>query len=116
MTEDKAKELGRLIGQSAEYKAVKATSEALNADSAAVAALQAIEQLREQAQRGMERGERPTPEMEQEMERLFTTVQGSVAYQRAIAAQENFDKLMLQVNQWISEGIRTGATSSIVLL
>lgn len=116
MIEDKAKDLGRLIGQSAEYKAVKATAEALNGDATAVQALQAIEQLREQAQGMIERGERPTPEMEQQLDRLLQSVQGNMAYQRAIAAQENFDKLMLQVNSWISEGIRAGAQSSIVLL
>jgi hypothetical protein len=42
-------------------------------------------------------------------------VQGNAAYQRAVAAQENFDKLMLRVNQWIGDGIRAGATSSIIL-
>jgi cell fate (sporulation/competence/biofilm development) regulator YlbF (YheA/YmcA/DUF963 family) len=116
MIEDKAKDLGRLIGQSAEYKAVKTTAEALNGDAPAVQALQAIEQLREQAQGMIERGERPTPDMEQQLDRLLQSVQGNMAYQRAIAAQENFDKLMLQVNAWISEGIRAGAQSSIVLL
>lgn len=116
MIEDKAKDLGRLIGQSAEYKAVKTSAEALNGEAAAVQALQAIEQLREQAQAMIERGERPTPEMEQQLDRLLQTVQGNMAYQRAIAAQENFDKMMLQVNAWISEGIRAGAQSSIVLL
>lgn len=116
MIEDKAKDLGRLIGQSAEYKAVKSTSEALNGDKPAVEALQAIEALREQAQQMMERGQRPGPEMEQQLDALLTSVQGSVTYQRAIAAQENFDKMMLQVNGWISEGIRAGAQSSIVLL
>ena len=40
MIEDKAKELGRLIGQSAEYKAVKRANEALNQDKDAVALLQ----------------------------------------------------------------------------
>ena len=37
------------------------------------------------------------------------------AYQRLIAAQENFDKLMLRVNSWIADGIRAGATSQIIL-
>jgi len=40
----------------------------------------------------------------------------NATYQRAIAAQDNFDKLMLRVNEWISEGIRKGAASSIITL
>jgi hypothetical protein len=33
-----------------------------------------------------------------------------------VAAQDNFDKLMLRVNEWISEGIRKGASSGIITL
>ena len=43
MVEDKAKELGRLIGQSSEYQALKRSSEALNDDKAAVVLLQDME-------------------------------------------------------------------------
>lgn len=116
MIEDKAKDLGRLIGQSSEYKAMKASGDALNEDTPTVEALQAFERLREQGQAMVERGEQPPVEMEQQLEQLLRTVQGSASYQRAVASQENFDKLMLQVNSWISEGIRAGAQSSIVLL
>jgi hypothetical protein len=42
-------------------------------------------------------------------------VQVNSSYQAAISAQDNFDKLMLRVNTWIADGIRAGATSSIIL-
>ena len=45
MIQDKANELGRQIGQSDEYKAVKRTSEALNEDRTAVAALRDVQPL-----------------------------------------------------------------------
>ena len=54
--------------------------------------------------------------MEQELDQLLTKVQGSMLYQRVLAANENFDKVMVQVNQWILEGIKKGATSSIITL
>ena len=63
----------------------------------------------------IDRGEEPTAEMEQQLDALLQQVQVNPSYQRAIAAQENFDKLMLRVNQWIADGIRAGATSSIIL-
>ena len=69
MIEDKAKELGRLIGQSSEYQAVKRASDALNEDKDTVALLQKMEQLRVDAQRMMQRGERPTEEMEKRARR-----------------------------------------------
>ena len=96
MIEDKAKELGRLIGQSAEYQAVKRANDALGQDHAAVA--------------------RPTEEMEKQLDGLLGRVQGETVYQRLVAAQENFDKVMGKVNDWIVDGIERGATSSIITL
>jgi cell fate (sporulation/competence/biofilm development) regulator YlbF (YheA/YmcA/DUF963 family) len=116
MLQDKASELGRLIGQSDEYRAVRRTSDALGEDREAVTLIREMERLRTEAQMMIERGENPTPEMEQQLDDLLAKVQVNATYQRAIAAQDNFDKLMLRVNEWISEGIRKGATSSIITL
>ena len=115
MLESKAKDLGRTIGQSDEYKAVKRSSEALNNDRQATTVLRQMETIRQEAQAMIDRGEEPTNEMEQQLDTLLQQVQVNTAYQAAISAQDNFDKLMLRVNQWIADGIRTGATSSIIL-
>jgi len=116
MIEDKAKELGRLIGQSSEYKEVKRASDALNEDKDTVALLQKMEQLRMNAQRMLQQGQRPTEEMERELDTLLGQIQGKTAYQRLLASQENFDKIMGRVNDWILEGIEKGAASPIITL
>ncbi len=116
MLEDKAKELGRFIGQSPEYQAVKRSSEALNADRDSVTILQQMEKIRTEAQQMIQRGEEPTQEMEQQLDDLLSKVQTNSVYQRAISAQENFDKVMYQVNNWIMDGMKKGATSSIISL
>jgi cell fate (sporulation/competence/biofilm development) regulator YlbF (YheA/YmcA/DUF963 family) len=116
MIEDKAKELGRLIGQSPEYQAVKRANDALSQDTAAVALLRQMEQLRINAQQMIQRGERPTEEMEKELDGLLGKVQGQAVYQRLVAAQENFDKIMGKVNDWIVDGIERGAASPIITL
>ncbi len=116
MLEDKAIELGRMIGQSSEYQAVKRANDALSADREAVGLLQRLEQLRVDAQRLIERGENPTPEMEQQLDALLSDIQGRPVYQRAIAAQENFDKIMARVNTWILDGIKRGSASPIITL
>jgi cell fate (sporulation/competence/biofilm development) regulator YlbF (YheA/YmcA/DUF963 family) len=116
MIEDKAKDLGRLIGQSTEYKEVKRASDALNEDKDTVALLQKMEQLRMNAQRMLQQGQRPTEEMERELDTLLGQIQGRTAYQRLLSAQENFDKVMGRVNDWILEGIEKGASSSIITL
>lgn len=115
MLEDKAKDLGRSIGQSEEYKAVKRSSEALNSDRDASTILRQMEKIRQDAQAMIDRGQEPTSDMEQQLDALLQQVQGNSAYQAAISAQDNFDKLMLRVNQWIADGIRSGATSKIIL-
>ena len=116
MLEDKARELGRVIGQSPEYQAVKRSSEALNGDREAVTVLQEMEKIRTDAQQMIGRGEQPTEEMELKLDELLSKVQSNPVYQRAISAQENFDKVMYQVNNWIMEGMKKGATSSIITL
>lgn len=116
MVEDKAIELGRLLGQSPEYQAVKRANDALGADREAVTILQRLEQLRGDAQRLIERGENPSDDMDTRLDELLSSIQGRPTYQRAVAAQENFDKLMLRVNNWILDGIKRGATSSIITL
>lgn len=115
MLEDKAKDLGRTIGQSAEYKAVKRSSEALNEDRESSTLLRQMEGIRQEAQAMLDRGQQPTAEMETQLDALLEQVQTHAAYQRAVVAQDNFDKLMLRVNTWIADGIKAGATSSIIL-
>ncbi len=116
MLNDRAVELGRLIGQSDEYKAVRRANDALGADTDAVALLQRMETLRREAADLMDQGQQPTAEMEKELEELLGKIQVNPLYQRMIVAQENFDKIMYQVNQWILDGIKKGATSSIITL
>jgi len=43
-------------------------------------------------------------------------VQGQSVYQRLVVAQENFDKTMSKVNDWIVDGIERGAASPIITL
>lgn len=116
MIEDKARELGRMVGQSGEYQALKRANDALAADSEAVALLQKMEELRIEAQRMIERGEKPTDQMERDLDDLLTKVQRNPTYQRLVVSQENYDKLMMKVNDWIVDGIKKGATSSIITL
>jgi len=116
MLNERAVELGRLIGQTTEYQAVKRANAALNDDKEAMDLLQKMEGLRTAAQQMIERGEQPTAEMEQELDGLLTRVQTNSTYQRVIVSNENFDKVMVQVNQWILDGMRKGAASPIITL
>ena len=114
--EERATDLGRVIGQSPEYQALRRANDALNGDRDAVGLLRRMEEIRVQAQRMIERGEQPTQQMEEELDGLLMQVQSNSIYQRAVAAQENFDKVMIRVNDLILDGIKKGASSSIITL
>lgn len=116
MLEEKAKELGRMIGQSPEYQAVKRANDALTADKDAVALMRQMDTLRKDAQRLIESGQEPTPDMERQLDELLEQVQRNAIYQRMVSAQTNFEKVMARVNEWILTGIQKGATSSIITL
>jgi cell fate (sporulation/competence/biofilm development) regulator YlbF (YheA/YmcA/DUF963 family) len=116
MLSERAAELGRLIGQSSEYQAVKRANEAMSGDAEAMGLLKQMEKIRTDAQAMIERGENPTPEMEEQLDALLSKVQVNPTYQRVLVANENYEKIMQQVNQWIMDGIRKGATSSIITL
>jgi cell fate (sporulation/competence/biofilm development) regulator YlbF (YheA/YmcA/DUF963 family) len=116
MLEERARELGRLIGQSQEYQTVKRANDALATDEEAMKILGEMETLRTQAQEAIGRGQPPGEEIEQRLDELLSTVQRNTAYQRVVVAQENFDKLMSRANNWILEGIRKGAASPIITL
>ena len=116
MLEDKAKELGRLIGQSTEYSTMKRSTDALNEDTEAATLLRQMETVRARAQMMIERGEQPAAEMEGELDTMLAQIQSNANYQRAVSAQENFDKMMMRVNTWIAEGIRKGSSSPIITL
>jgi hypothetical protein len=64
----------------------------------------------------MDRGTEPTPEQQKDLDGLLHTVQGHPAYQGVVAAQANFDKLMMKINDWILEGIKKGSESRIITL
>jgi cell fate (sporulation/competence/biofilm development) regulator YlbF (YheA/YmcA/DUF963 family) len=104
------------LGQSSEYQALKRTSEALNKNADAMALLQQMEKLRGDAQAVIQKGDQPTPEMEKQLDDLLAQIQTRDVYQHAVVAQENFDKIMMKVNQWIMDGMKKGAASPIITL
>ncbi len=116
MLEERAKELGRLIGQSQEYQSVKRANDALTNDEEAMRILAEMEKIRARAQEMMARGQQPGDDVEKQLDDLLSTVQHNVAYQKVVVAQENFDKLMARANGWILEGIRKGSASPIITL
>jgi len=113
---EKAKDLGRLIGQSSEYKALRRTEQAMREDAPTVARLEAIQQLAVKVEQVMAAGQMPDPEMTAAYENAVRELEVSATGQAYAVARTNFEKVMTKVNQEISEGMELGATSSIISL
>src|ERR1044072_3658707 len=98
MIEERARDLGRLIGQSKEDQELKRANEALGQDEEAGKLLKAMEQLRVDGQLIVEKGGRPRPEGERHLPTMAGKVHFSTPYQRLLVTRENFDKLMARAN------------------
>jgi cell fate (sporulation/competence/biofilm development) regulator YlbF (YheA/YmcA/DUF963 family) len=116
MIEDKAVELGRLIGQSNEYQSLRRAEQSLRSDEATVAKLESIQTLARQIDQLVSQGKMPDEAMTQSYEEAVRDLEISSVGQSYVVARANFDKLMAMVNQQISAGIERGATSSIITL
>jgi cell fate (sporulation/competence/biofilm development) regulator YlbF (YheA/YmcA/DUF963 family) len=113
---DKARELGRLIGQSEEYAALKRAQDRVGEARELRELLDKLRQMAESLERMAAGGTQPPEAEVNAYDALLSQIQGDPLYQGVVAAQTNFDKLMIRVNDQIMEGIRKGAASPIITL
>lgn len=112
---EKAREVGRLLGQSDEYRALQRARQRLNEDREAVALVNRLGELERELQGVLQQGQEPTQEQQQEYEDTFSNLQSGPVYQSLVAAQSNFDRVLQKVNEQIGEGIEAGSKSSIIM-
>lgn len=112
---EKAKELGRMLGQTSEYEYLQAANADIADDRDATELLNRAKELREEAVQHLEKGEEPPEDLQEELEEVRGEIQGSARYQSLVAAQSNFDKLMQKVQKAISDGMQKGSESQIVM-
>ena len=112
---DRAQELGRVLGQTDEYKALAKARQRLSEDREAVAAMNRLNELEREISTSLQAGQEPSEEAKQEYEKSFSELQASPVYQGIVAAQSNFDRILQRMNEEISRGIEAGAQSRIIL-
>ena len=116
MISDKAQELGRLIGQSNEYQAVRLSEQDLRGDVETQQKLEKISTLAKKVDTVIAQGQMPDEATTLEYETAVRDLETSPIGQRYVTARANFEKLMVKVNEQISAGMEKGATSSIITL
>jgi cell fate (sporulation/competence/biofilm development) regulator YlbF (YheA/YmcA/DUF963 family) len=112
---EKAKEVGRLLGQTDEYKALQRARERLNEDRETVERVNELAELERELQSQLQQGQEPSEEQRKRYEETFSELQSGSIYQSLVSAQSNFDRLLQQVNEEIGKGIEAGSKSSIIM-
>lgn len=116
MIEEKAQELGRLIGQSPEYQALRRAEKTLQDDVETKTRLEKIDQLARLIDEQVAQRKVPEEHTVLEYETAVRDLEVSQQGQGYVIARANYEKLMTKVNQQMSLGIERGATSSIITL
>lgn len=112
---EQAKSLGNSLARTDEYQALRRAMKAADED-------REIAELRSELQRveatittALRAGKEPEKEDAEAYEQSLMKLQASPTYQRLVAAQENFDKILQKVNGTIAQGMEEGAESRIIL-
>jgi len=110
-----AERLGQALARTDEYQALRRAMEASGDDRELTELQNRIQQLESDLHARLQAGQEPTEEQAEEYEACFSSLQANASYQRMVAAQTNFDKIVNKVNQTIHLGIQKGAESRIIL-
>jgi cell fate (sporulation/competence/biofilm development) regulator YlbF (YheA/YmcA/DUF963 family) len=113
--QERAREVGRLIAQTDEYKALRRANEQVGQDRETVTLLNRLTELQDSLTETLRRGVEPSQQDAEEYENLLGDLQARSDYQAVVAAQSNFDRLMMRVNEEIARGIEAGEQSRIIL-
>ncbi|HTL06194.1 MAG TPA: YlbF family regulator [Gemmatimonadales bacterium] len=116
MIEEKAQELGRLIGQSSEYQTLRRAEKALQEDAETRGRLEKIDQLARQIDEQVAARKIPDEATVTAYEAAVRDLEVSTQGQAYVIARANYEKLMTKVNQQMGTGIERGASSSIITL
>jgi len=112
---DMAKDLGGALARTDEYQALKRAMDSVGDDRELTEMRNRLEALEGRIEASLRAGQEPEDEVKQEYRDATEELQAMPAYQRLVAAQMNFEKVMYKVNQTVAEGIEQGAQSRIII-
>lgn len=118
MTEilEMAETLGRSVGRTTEHRVLSRALAAAHDDREFVKLNNELESLFESMRSEALQGRNPAAEDQRRHDELLGKLEALSAYQSLVAAQSNFEKLMVKVDAAMKEGIRKGATSPILVV
>ena len=112
---DMAKELGAALARTDEYQALKRASDAAEEDRELVELRNKLQSLEAQLESELRAGKEPGEELKKEYTEAAESLQSMSAFQRVVAAQSNFEKVMHKVTETVAKGIEEGAQGRIII-
>ncbi|MFU8794018.1 MAG: YlbF family regulator [Dethiobacteria bacterium] len=102
---DKAKELGKEIRNTAEYKELERATGNVKEDHDAHKMIQDIQELQQQMQFAQQSGVEPSQEQIDQFNEIKSKMDSNLTIQSYAKAQNNFSEFMQSINNAIGEGI-----------
>ncbi len=112
---DMARELGGALARTDEYQALKRAMASADEDRDLVEIRNRIQSLEEQLEASLRVGKEPEDALKQAYGETAEELQAMPGFQRLVAAQTNFEKVMYKVNETVAKGIEEGAQSRIII-
>jgi cell fate (sporulation/competence/biofilm development) regulator YlbF (YheA/YmcA/DUF963 family) len=112
---DMAKELGGALARTDEYQTLRRAVVAADDDREIAELKSTLEGLEATITAALRAGGEPDEEVARDYEAAVSKLQANSTYQRLVAAQSNFEKVVQKVNDTIQQGLEGGADSRIIL-
>ena len=110
-----AKDLGMALARTDEYQALRRASQTAEADREFVELRNRLTALEDRIEAALRAGRQPDDETRTEYEQVASELQARPEFQKLVAAQSNFEKIMLKVNETMAQGLQEGGQSRIIL-
>ena len=112
---DMARDLGNSLARTDEYQALKRAIDAADEDRALVEVRNRLQTMEQELEGKLRAGQEPDEEFKTAYYAASEELQAMPAFQRLVAAQSNFEKIMYKVNETVAQGIDEGAQSRIII-
>jgi cell fate (sporulation/competence/biofilm development) regulator YlbF (YheA/YmcA/DUF963 family) len=112
---DMAKDLGGALARTDEYQTLRRAARAADDDRDIAQHKTKLEELEGRIATALRAGSEPEEEVANAYEEAVAKLQANPTYQRLVAAQSNFEKVVQKVNETIQTGLEEGADSRIIL-
>ena len=110
-----ARDLGAALARTDEYQSLKRANEAADEDRPLVEVRNRLQGLEDRIEAALRSGREPEDDVKEAYEAALSELQAMSVFQRVVAAQSNFEKVMYKVNQTVAEGINEGSHSRIIV-